>query len=93
MKIFVSIPKETEVFRTFIEEGVQRYLEKNADIKYSAYEGQVRPEQFTKEVMDCDAVITGWGHPAITPDMVKGTALKVILHTGGSVGSLITPDL
>lgn len=93
MKIFVSIPQNGGVFDTFVSSEVREYMEARAEIKYSPYEQQVTPEQFTEQVKDCDAVITGWGHPTITYDMVKGTSIKLIVHTGGSVGSLVTPDI
>lgn len=93
MKVFVSIPKGNGVFETFIDKDVQKYMEERVEVKYSPYEGMVTPEQFTEQVKDCDAVITGWGHPQISYDMVKGTNIKLIVHTGGSVGSLVTPDI
>ena len=93
MKVFVSIPKGNGVFDTFIDKDVQKYMEERVEVKYSPYEGMVTPEQFTEQVKDCDAVITGWGHPQISYDMVKGTNIKLIVHTGGSVGSLVTPDI
>ena len=93
MKVFVSIPKNTEVFDTFVSETVRKYMEERMEVKYSPYEGMVSPEQFAQQVADCDAVITGWGHPCITLDMVKNSNIKLIVHTGGSVGSLVTPDI
>ena len=93
MKVFVSIPKGNEVFDTFVDENVQKYMEDRLEVKYSPYQGRITPEQFCEQVRDCDAVITGWGHPQISYDMVKGTNLKLIVHTGGSVGSLVTKDI
>ncbi len=93
MKVFVSIPKGNGVFDTFIDKDVQKYMEERVEVKYSPYEGMVTSDQFTEQVKDCDAVITGWGHPQISYDMVKGTNIKLIVHTGGSVGSLVTPDI
>ena len=93
MKVFVSIPKDTEVFNTFVSKEVREYMEKQVEVKYSPYERQVTAEQFSEQVKDCDAVLTGWGHPQITYDMVKGTNIKLIVHTGGSVGSLVTQDI
>ena len=93
MKVFVSIPKESGVFDTFIDQNVRKYMEERVEVKYSPYQELVTPEQFCEQVRDCDAVMTGWGHPQISYDMVKGTNVKLIVHTGGSVGSLVTPDI
>ena len=93
MKVFVSIPKESGVFDTFIDQNVQKYMEERVRIKYSPYQEMVTPKQFAEQIKDCDAVMTGWGHPQISYDMVKESNVKLIVHTGGSVGSLVTPDI
>ncbi len=93
MKIFISIPKESEVFRTFLNEEVRAYIEKAVEVEYSPYPEQVTPEQLTRAARECDAILTGWGHPQISYDMIAQTAVKLIVHTGGSVGSLVTPDI
>ncbi len=93
MKIFVSVPKNTEVFNTFFPDDVCKYLEESAEIVYSPYKEMITQEQFSQCVKDCDAVITGWGHPQITYDMVKDTDIKLIVHTGGTVGSLVAKDI
>ncbi len=93
MKIFVSIPKTMDVFETFITEEARKYMEARAEIKYSPYDSHVTREEFIKEVKDCDAVITGWAHPMIDYSMLKDSKVKLIAHTGGSVGSLVSPDV
>ncbi len=93
MRLWVSIPKETEVFHTFLPAEVREYMGKKVQVQYSPYDRQVTPEEFAEAVRDCDGVLTGWGHPTITYDMVKESRLKLIVHTGGSVGSLVTPQL
>ena len=72
---------------------MREYLEERAEIKYSPYSEMITPENFTKEVKDCDGVITGWGHPCITYDMIKDSNVKIIIHTGGTVGSLVSKDI
>lgn len=93
MKIYISVPKNNEVFNTFISQDVREYMESKMEVIYSPYDGQLTPEVFASQVKDCDAVMTGWGHPTITYDMVWGTNIKLIAHTGGSVGSLVTPEI
>lgn len=93
MKIFVSIPKGSEVEQTFFPDTVKAYLEERFTVSYNPLERQVTPEEFTQYTKDADAVLTGWGHPVITGDMVQGTSLRLVAHTGGSVGSLADGSL
>ena len=93
MKIFVSIPRKGNVFETFITKEVQELMESLFEVEYSPYEGNITQEQFKEAVKDADVIMTGWGHPQITYDMINGTNIKAIAHTGGSVGSLVTPDV
>lgn len=93
MKVFVSIPAVGEVRKTFIDEKAQKYLEERFEVTYSEMDRNVTQEEFKAAVGDAEAVITGWGHVQITGEMVDGTKLKYILHTGGSVGSLVAPEI
>lgn len=94
MKVFVSIPAMSEVKKTFIDESATSYIEERFEVKYSEIEDrQLNAEEFKEAVKDCEAVITGWGHIQITPEMVEGTKLKYILHTGGSVANVTHPDI
>ena len=93
MKIFVSIPQNGNVFETFVTKEVQEFMESLFEVEYSPYESNITQEQFKEAVKDADIIMTGWGHPQITYDMIEGTNIKAIAHTGGSVGSLVTPDV
>lgn len=45
-------------------------------------------------LLGCDAVITSWGAPAFTGDLVAGNRrLRVLAHAAGSVADLVTPAL
>lgn len=93
MKVFVSIPQNGNVFETFITKEVRELMEGLFEVVYSPYEKNITQEQFKEAVGDAEVIITGWGHPQITYDMVNGTNIKAIAHTGGSVGSLVTPEI
>ena len=88
MKVFVSIPKNSDVFKTFLPEEVCSYAEKHCEVIYSESENNLTAEEFKSAADSCDAVITGWGHIPITYDMIKNTKIKLIAHTGGTVGNL-----
>lgn len=89
MKLFVSIPGNTEVMRTFVSEDVKKYLEERFEVVYSTLDRQIKPEEIALYAGDADAIMTGWGHPMITGDVLQNTSIKLIVHTGGSVGSLV----
>ena len=89
MKLFVSIPDNTEVMRTFVSDDVKKYLEERFEVVYSPLDRQIKPEEIAEYAKDADAIMTGWGHPLITGDVLQNTSIKLIVHTGGSVGSLV----
>lgn len=89
MRLFVSIPDNTEVMRTFVSEDVKKYLEERFEVVYSPLDRQIKPEEIAEYAGDADAIMTGWGHPMITGEALENTSVKLIVHTGGSVGSLV----
>ena len=93
MNVFVSIPQNTEVNRSFFPEWIRDYLAERCDVKYSPLDRQIVPEEMVQYAADADAIITGWGHPTITKEMIAKTNVHLVVHTGGSVGSLIDPDI
>lgn len=93
MNVFVSIPQNTEVNRSFFPEWIRDYLAERCDVKYSPLDRQIVPEEMVQYAADADVIITGWGHPTITKEMVAKTNVHLVVHTGGSVGSLIDPDI
>lgn len=93
MNVFVSLPKNGEVMNTFLTENVREYLESNFNVGYWGEERQPTKEEFSSAIRGYNAVITGWAHPSINFDMVKGSGLKLIAHTGGTVANLVNLDL
>lgn len=85
-KVFVNIPKG---FRddSFITPAVKERLEAVAEVKYNETESSLGGEALKNALTDCDAVITGWGQPRITPDLLGNT--RIIVHTGGTVGGIV----
>ncbi len=93
MKVFVAIPKNSDIIETFVTKEVQEYLSERFEVSYSPFERNLNKEEFSEMVKDCDAVITGWGNIAITYDMLKDTKVKVIAHTGGTVANVADASL
>lgn len=93
LKVFVSIPQGTAVFQTFIDTKVQEYLEERFDVRYLQFDRQLKKEEIAEYVSDAEVIITGWGHCQMDAECLKETNIRLVAHTGGSVGSLVTPDL
>lgn len=96
MKIFVAIPQNEDpgcVFHTFLTKTARTYLEERFEVCYNPYERELTAEEFREAVRDCDAVMTGWGSPRVTYDMLKDSKVKVLAHTGGSVGTVADSSL
>lgn len=74
-------------------EWIRDYLAERCDVKYSPLDRQIVPEEMVQYAADADVIITGWGHPTITKEMIAKTNVHLVVHTGGSVGSLIDPDI
>lgn len=96
MKVLVVIPKKEErgsVYHTFLNEKARAYLEERHEVRYNPYDRELTTEEFREAVRDCDAIITGWGSPTVTYDMLKDSNVKVLAHTGGSVGTVADQSL
>ena len=93
MKAFVDVPSGNEIFDSFLPHSVREYLEKNFETEYLAPNERYDAAGFCERVKDADIIITGWGHPQNTGEMTENTDIKLIAHTGGSVGSLVTPGV
>lgn len=93
MEVFVSVPKKSEVMETFLPESVRRYLEERFQVRYSPLERNLAPEEVSVYAGNAQVIITGWGHPRLDVGTVEGTGIRLIAHTGGSVGSLVSPEI
>lgn len=93
MKVYLSMPRDAELTKTFFPPELIEKLEDFFDMVYLPGNKSATTEDFLKYAKGCDAVITGWGHPVISSDMISATKIKLIAHTGGTVGSLVAPDV
>lgn len=93
MKLFVSIPQNSEVINTFVPDHIKKYLEERFDVTYSPLDRQLTQEEIGIYAKDSDAIMTGWKHCQLDGKTLQNTSIKLIVHTGGSVGSLVTQDI
>ena len=93
MKLFVSIPQGSVPMKKFLPDDVKKYLEERFEVTYSPFDRQLTREELKQFIQYKDAVMTGWGSITMDAEMLEGTPVKLIVHTGGSVGSLVTPEV
>ncbi|MDR1440252.1 MAG: hydroxyacid dehydrogenase [Clostridiales bacterium] len=91
MRIFVSI-QGGELRDSFVD---RRAEERLAALGAQFWEGSahISPGELGERLKSTDVLMTCWGCPEITESMLDGSPLKLIVHTGGSVGSLVAPGV
>ena len=89
MKLFVSIPRTVNAWKRFMTEDARAYLEERFDVSYFPLDRRVQPEDIPVYAKDADAMMIGWGNPMMDRALLEQTSVKLIAHTGGSVGDLV----
>lgn len=90
MKILVTSPVGY-TRDTFFTDRSKKMLEELGEVEYNSYDRMFTPEELKDKLEGVDALITGWGTPSLTEDVLeKADQLKVVAHTGGTVASLAT---
>src|SRR4051812_15200012 len=52
------------------------------------------PAQWPRQMADIDALITTWGAPRLTADILgPAPKLKIVGHAAGSVAAIVSPEL
>ncbi len=90
MNIFVSMNKI--VRDIFFDNSAYEMLEKLGNVTYNESDTDLDDDELRKALADADVVVTGWGQTKITADN-SGDRLKLVVHTGGSVGPIVDSTL
>lgn len=93
MKLFVAIPRTANAWKQFMTEEARAYLEERFEVSYLSLDRQLKPEEVAMYAKDADILMTGWGHPMIDSNVLEGTCIKLIAHTGGSVADYVAQDV
>ncbi len=95
MNILVLSTFGEEIFSTFFPEDVCRKLSELGEVSYWQYPHRPESkEELNQRIADVDVLITGWGVPHLEADFYAAAKkLKMIAHTGGSVGDLANTEL
>ena len=88
MKIFVNLGKCLR--EGFMKEETLRRLHALGEVTYCE-EDPLKGEALYKAALGADVLITGWGQKTICAADIP--TVKLIAHTGGTVGGIIAPDV
>lgn len=89
MRILVSMPKGV-IRDSFITSSEKKLLEDMGEVVWNTSDKQFSEEELKEKLKDTDIIITGWGHLKLTSEILKcASKLRLILHTGGTVGPII----
>lgn len=90
-KLFVAIP-DGNVKSTFLPESVIKKLEQVFEVTYNETGETLSKEAMKQALIGQDAVMTGWGNCMLDEEVLAGNdTLKLIVHTGGTIGNLVDP--
>ena len=90
MKLLITIP-EGELRRSFISEKTVDLLKSHFEVHFNETGKNYVAEELAVAGRDMDVIMTGWGTSSLTEAGLTGkdTRLKLLVHTGGTVGDLI----
>lgn len=90
MDVLVTIPVG-DLRESFFPPRLRSELESLGDVTWNDTTSQFTTEQLRDHVAGVDVLVTGWGSPEVTPDVLEAADdLQLIAHTGGSVQSYVS---
>ena len=90
MKILIT-PPNTATWRTFMTDENLEFLKTLGDVVCNETDHVYSEDELREAIKDVDIAITGWGTGCFTERVMENAnCLKMIAHTAGSVGSLVT---
>lgn len=93
MKIYITMP-QTSTSNTFLTPKAMEKMRALGQVEQNPYDRQLTIEEIIEFAKDADVVITGWGNcKFFKKDIQRMPQLKMIAHTGGTVASLVAPDV
>ena len=90
----VFIAADPENMAQIFPEHVLEKLREFADPKLNDLGRRLTADEVAERLADCDALLTTWGAPRLTPRELKAAPrLKIIAHAAGSLRPLIAPEV
>ena len=90
MKRVLITMQEGSTRRSFFPEEVKKFLGEHFEVVWNETGKKMTREDLKPILPDFDAVMTGWGSEFYNADLLgEKPRLKLIAHTGGTVGNLL----
>ena len=92
MKALIAV-KRDKTFNTFFsKENIELAKELGEIVWVDTL--TATPDELKEKIKDCDAYITCWGSPALTPELLKAAPnLKILTHLGSSVAPVVCDEV
>jgi phosphoglycerate dehydrogenase-like enzyme len=94
MQALIAVPKST-FHQCFDPKDVSRLSEKVTVVPESPFDAlpdQITPDWISSRIDPAEILITGWGTPPLTDQIInRAGKLRAIVHSAGSVKSLVPP--
>lgn len=88
MKILITAPQD-HIFPRYFPQHVLNQLHEMGDVVLNPYERNFTRDELTKALADTDIVITHWGTPQMTADVLDHAPdLKLMAHGTGTVAHI-----
>jgi phosphoglycerate dehydrogenase-like enzyme len=88
LKILVTNPIGYER-DSFLDAETCERLNKLGEVEYNTTERHFTREELKAKLADKDILLTGWGTPKLDSELLRGSSVKLVAHTGGSVSLLL----
>jgi phosphoglycerate dehydrogenase-like enzyme len=93
MNVLVTIPTG-ETREQVVSEDARERLERVGDVTWNPHTEQFAPDELGQRLRETDVLVTGWGCPTLTADVLEEAGrLELVTHVGGSVAFFATDAL
>lgn len=93
MNILVTLP-EGDTREQVLPQDAQERLEQVGDVTWNPHDEQFTPNELGERLRETDVLVTGWGCPTLTADVIESSdRLELVAHVGGSVAFFATDAL
>lgn len=93
MKPGVLVTVRPDLRRKIFDEAALSALESFAEVTYHAGEADMTGEELKRAIGDFEGLITCWGSPAVTEDVLReARRLRIISHAAGSIRPYVCPE-
>lgn len=92
--IYNAMPLNSPEFSTFWGKEEIQLLKHIGKVFWNRSSSPPKADELSQALEDVDILVAGWGCPQLTEDILqKADKLRLVVYSGGSVHSLVSPEL